>query len=119
MANLELVNIDLSMRCAYCDDCSHLTVECPGLRSSSPIAREFREKHFPEPRCYKCDAPEWAGRKMFARRMVNRHGETETLLTCGDCLKNGTPLAAQPVRESEPINYHAWQTPCDEGVGGL
>lgn len=71
------------------------------------------------PRCHKCDAPEWTGRKLFARRMVNRHGETETLLTCGDCLKKGIPLTEQPVREPEPINWHAWQTPCDEGVGGL
>ncbi len=121
MANLELVNTDLSMRCAYCDDCSHLTVECPGLRSASPIAREFKERYglvlTPRP-CSKCGFPEHSGRKLFELHREFDDGNRYVLL-CGDCASDGTPLEQQPVKRPEPINWHAWQTPSAEGVGGL
>jgi hypothetical protein len=137
----ELFTIELSMRCQYCDDCSHLTIECPGLRHDVPSVRAFKERHFTPPdqqrafdermvaagqakpcschvkaetpTCSRCDMPEHAGRPLFP---VDYSSLTPQLI-CGDCCANGTPLAKQPVREPERINYHAWQTPAYDGVG--
>jgi hypothetical protein len=115
----------LSTSCEYCAECSHSTINCPGLLSDSPIARMFRDSlrdralsQSPASRCSKCDAPEWAGRKMCRVVTMLPTPKFEHYV-CGDCASNGIPLAKQPEREPEPINYHAWQTPCDEGVGGL
>lgn len=107
-----------SVRCNYCEDSSHLTIECPGLRRDNPIAKAYREKHFEAkmatPTCSRCNEPQHAGRPLFPTDCWSLHQ-----LMCGDCLSGGTPLSAQPAREPEPLNYHAWQTPAYDGVGGL
>src|SRR5690606_24982385 len=101
--------------CDYCADHSHLTIECPGLQRDNPIAREYREKHFGAkavaPTCSRCNEPEHSGRPLFPVSQV------DSGLMCGDCLSGGTPLATQPVKQPETINYHAWQTPAYDGVG--
>lgn len=69
-----------SPRCQYCDDCSHMTIECPGLQSSSAIARDFKDKYFGAPECHWCKQPQHAARKLFPM------SKSDPTLSCGDCL---------------------------------
>lgn len=101
----------LSIRCEYCDDHSHLTVECPGLRHGNPIAEAFKTERFPRPAplvCSACGQPSHQGRKMFCPKDV---------LLCGDCVVGGTPLVAPKVEPLTAADCNSWQTACDEGVG--
>ncbi len=103
----------MSMRCEYCADCSHLTVECPGLGHDNPITRAFKERHFGTRReCSTCGQPEYLGRKMFVRHSMVERGDVNV---CGDCMARGTPLTLQPVKQ-EPPRTGAWMTPAWEDV---
>ena len=106
---LELVPQSLSMTCEYCDDSGHLTIECPGLRSGSPIAKAFKAKHFPPPKlvCSACGQPSHPGRKMFC---------PDDALLCGDCVVGGTPLVTPKAEPLTAADCNSWQTACDEGV---
>lgn len=98
-----------AIRCEYCADCDHCTVECPGLRHDNASTRAFKKRYglILKPRtCTVCGEPEWSG-----RRIVGMGG------SCGDCLSGGIPITAQPVKEPERIRYHAWETPSWDGVG--
>lgn len=71
----------------------------------------------PVPRrtCSACAEPEHPGRKLFPHLTDSSRG---FVLTCGDCIASGVPLAKQPVNERPHLErYHAWETPSWEGVG--
>ena len=102
--------MNMFMTCEYCDDQSHLTVECEGLGHGNPIAEAFKAKHFPPPKlvCSACGQPSHPGRKMFC---------PNDAILCGDCVAGGTPLVAPKVEPLTAADCCAWQTACDEGVG--
>jgi hypothetical protein len=84
----------------------------PGMRDA---AATVAPRPLPARNCASCAEPEHPGRKIFphftdsSRRFV---------LTCGDCIASGVPLAKQPVEERPHLEgYHAWETPSWEGVG--
>lgn len=99
--------MNISMTCEYCDDNSHLTIECPGLRHGNPIARAYIDKRFGG-QCSRCSQLSHPGRKMFALRGA---------IVCGDCAAGGTSLVAPKVEPLTAADCCAWETPCDEGVG--
>jgi hypothetical protein len=142
-SSLELIESGGSVRCEICSGCDHLTVECPGLcHNIEPVFKERMNgfispeqqaafdarmvaagqakpcecdrcdtANAAEPTCSRCGEQSHAGRVLFP---VN-----EDLLVCGDCMSGGTPLIAQPIKETERIKYHAGMTPTWDWVGDL